>query len=260
MKKIVLATGGYDPVHSGHIAYFKAAKSLGDILYIGVNSDEWLAKKKGQPFMTQQERLDIIQNLKMVDYTVKFDDSDGSACNAIKQVKQLHPDDQIIFVNGGDRTIDNIPEMRLLNQPGFENLKFEFGVGGQQKINSSSTILEQWRYPKTIRPWGYYRILQSYDRTVKVKELVVEPGHYLSMQRHRHRQEFWFVSRGCATVYTINRSTDIEIRNRLDIFENTWIGLNEWHQLANEQETPLHIIEIQYGFECVEEDIERQSQ
>jgi cytidyltransferase-like protein len=260
MKKIVLATGGYDPVHSGHIAYFKAAKSLGDILYVGVNSDEWLSRKKGQPFMTLQERLEIIQNLKMVDFTVKFNDSDGSACDAIRQVRDLHPNDEIIFVNGGDRTPDNIPEMKLLGQQRFQNLTFKFGVGGQDKINSSSTILSQWKYPKTLRPWGYYRILQSDDQTVKVKELVVNPGQHLSMQRHRYRQEFWFVSRGCATVYTINKSTDIEIRDKLNIFENTWIADNEWHQLANEQETPLHIIEIQYGFNCVEEDIERQTQ
>lgn len=258
--KIVLVSGGFDPLHSGHIQYFNHAKSLGDLLYVAVNSDEWLARKKGQPFMSQHERLQIIQNLKMVDYTVKFDDSDNSACNAIRTVRQLHPHDEIIFANGGDRTQDNIPEMKLLNQQGFENLKFEFGIGGQDKINSSSNILEQWRYPRVDRPWGYYRILQSQDPTVKVKELVVNPGQSLSMQRHTNRKEFWFVSQGRATVYTINKSTDLEIRNQLDIFENTWIAQQEWHQLSNEQETSLHLIEIQYGHNCIEDDIERLNQ
>jgi len=255
--KIILATGGFDPIHSGHLQYLQHAKNLGDRLYVGINSDDWLIRKKGQAFLNFSERATIVSNLRMVDAIVDFDDADNSANDAIRQVCEHHPNDQIYFVNGGDRNHNNIPEMSLLNDSKFSNLKFLFGIGGNNKQNSSSTILEQWRYPKTIRPWGYYRILQSNDKTVKVKELVVEPGQTLSMQRHQSRAEFWFVSRGQATVYTINKSTDLEIRNRLDIFENTWIARNEWHQLANEQNIPLHLIEIQYGYNCIEEDIER---
>ena len=66
MKRIVLVTGGFDPLHSGHIAYFKAAKKLGDELWVGINSDAWLERKKGQAFMPYEERLEIIRNLNMV--------------------------------------------------------------------------------------------------------------------------------------------------------------------------------------------------
>ena len=65
--RIVLVTGGFDPLHSGHIGYFKEARSLGDCLIVGVNSDEWLSRKKGQPFMPLKERITLIENLKMVD-------------------------------------------------------------------------------------------------------------------------------------------------------------------------------------------------
>ena len=111
MKKIVLITGGFDPLHSGHIAYFKAAKALGDLLIVGVNSDAWLTRKKGSPFMPLLERTNIIRNIVGVDYVIDFDDSDNSAKNAIQMVRQSYPSDKIIFANGGDRTKTNIPEM-----------------------------------------------------------------------------------------------------------------------------------------------------
>lgn len=130
--KIVLVTGGFDPLHSGHIEYFKAARMLGDKLVVGVNSDAWLARKKGQPFMPITERMSIIENLQMVDHCVIFDDGDGSSIEAIKNVKMMYPDDDIVFANGGDRTRDNIPEMV------FDDVEFVFGVGGANKKNSSS--------------------------------------------------------------------------------------------------------------------------
>ena len=203
--KIVLVTGGFDPLHSGHINYFKSAKTLGDMLIVGLNSDEWLERKKGRAFMPWNERLCIINNLSMVDEVYTFDDEDGSAKAFIKQVRAHYPDAELIFANGGDRTAANIPEMDVVDA----NLSFEFAVGGEDKKNSSSWILEEWRAPKTQRPWGYYRVLHESNNRVKLKELTVEPGKSLSMQRHRSRSEFWFVSEGVASVYTLNRSTEI---------------------------------------------------
>ena len=81
--KIVLVTGGFDPLHSGHIEYFKAAKQLGDELHVGLNSDEWLTRKKGRPFMSFSDRAAIINELSVVDKVISFDDSDNSACGAI---------------------------------------------------------------------------------------------------------------------------------------------------------------------------------
>jgi D-beta-D-heptose 7-phosphate kinase/D-beta-D-heptose 1-phosphate adenosyltransferase len=137
---IVLATGGFDPIHSGHIHYLNDAKKLGNILYVGLNSDGWLTRKKGKPFLNWEERAIVVSNLKSVDYVIPFEDFDGTAKDAIRIVRKHHLTDKIIFVNGGDRTESNIPEMDI-NDP---NLEFVFGVGGNFKQNSSSWILKSW--------------------------------------------------------------------------------------------------------------------
>lgn len=245
--KIVLVTGGFDPIHSGHIAYFKAAKTLGDSLIVGLNSDEWLERKKGRAFMPWNERLCVVNNLSMVDEVYTFDDYDGSAKSFICQVRAHYPDAKLIFANGGDRTKDNIPEMDIVDN----NLEFVFGVGGDDKKNSSSWILEEWKTPKTIRPWGYYRVLHTIGNTVKVKELTVDPGKKLSMQRHQHRSELWFVGEGEATLHWDYGGKKIKL------FKNETINIQEWHQLENNTDNPLKIIEIQFGTDCVEDDIER---
>ena len=255
--KIVLVTGGFDPLHSGHVEYLKTAKSLGDKLVVGINSDAWLTRKKGRPFMPIAERSSVIRELSCVDEIVSFDDSydaDGSAKRFIQDALNLYLTDEIIFANGGDRNKDNIPEMSIQNN----RLSFAFGIGGEDKSNSSSWILEEWKHPKTIRSWGYYRVLHEEGKTLKVKELVVEPNKRLSMQRHKDRSELWFVSEGIATVGTINpRSTDFVIRGVYHYNAYISISSTEWHQLINETDNPLKIIEIQYGSNCVEEDIER---
>jgi D-beta-D-heptose 7-phosphate kinase/D-beta-D-heptose 1-phosphate adenosyltransferase len=253
MKNIVLITGGFDPIHSGHIAYFKAARALGDILVVGVNSDAWLTRKKGSPFMPYTERSDIVKNIVGVDFVIDFNDSDGSAKHAIQMVRQSYPQDHIIFANGGDRTSTNIPEMDIQDN----NLEFVFGVGGDNKKNSSSWILQEWKAPKTERQWGYYRVLHEPNKNVKLKELTVDPGKRLSMQKHKDRSEFWFVSEGTASVYTVNHKTDYESVGVFNEHQHVWIPKSSWHQLCNETDMPLKIIEIQYGDSCVEEDIER---
>ena len=249
--KVVLVTGGFDPVHSGHISYLNHAQHLGDHLVVGLNSDEWLERKKGRAFMPWQERMIILDNLHMSDDVIAFDDSDGTACDAIRKVKEKYPDAHIIFANGGDRTADNIPEMI------FDDVEFVFGVGGEDKKNSSSWILTEWKAPKTERQWGYYRVLHESGKEVKVKELIVEPGSRLSMQRHKDRNEYWFVDSGTASVYTLNTSTDIELFDVYHQHQSLHISQGMWHQLANEGTTPLKLIEIQYGRSCEESDIER---
>lgn len=252
--KIVIVTGGFDPLHSGHIAYFEAARALGDRLVVGINSDDWLTRKKGRPFMPATERRAIIENLRMIDRVVEFNDDDDTAIDAIRAVRDyyIRPGTKFIFANGGDRTADNIPEMV------FDDVDFQFGVGGENKMNSSSWILTEWKTPKTNRAWGHYRVLHEVGPHTKLKELTVMPGQRLSMQRHDQRAEFWFVAEGKATVYTIDdASTDQEVKCELTMHQNTFINKNEWHQLCNETDQPLKLIEIQYGGRCVEEDIER---
>ena len=254
MKRIVLVTGGFDPLHSGHIEYFKAAKLLGDELVVGINSDDWLARKKGRPFMPMTERIAIIEALEVVDDIVTWDDKDDTACGAIfKLMATTGYGKEIIFANGGDRNADNSPEMTVYH----DKIKFEFGVGGTNKMNSSSWILREWKEPKTERIWGYYRVLHENGKEVKVKELTVNPGQRLSMQRHKQRAEHWFVSEGTASVYTLDSSTDLDLIGTYGEHESLHISKTQWHMLANETNKPLKIVEIQYGVNCVEEDIER---
>lgn len=136
--KIVICSGGFDPIHSGHIAYFRAAKRFGDTLVVGVNSDEWLTRKKGKPFMPFRERLEIVQSIKYVDYVMSFNDDDDSAILLIDNVKKSWPKDEIIFANGGDRNPSNNREANV------EGVTFVFGIGGSHKMNSSSEILKSW--------------------------------------------------------------------------------------------------------------------
>ena len=246
INTVVLVTGGFDPLHSGHIEYFKAARALGNMLVVGVNSDAWLERKKGRAFMPSTERINIIQNLKMVDHCILFNDDDDTAIEAINNVKMLYPNSRIIFANGGDRTAKNIPEMIC------DNIEFVFGVGGANKLNSSSWILEEWKAPKTIRDWGYYRILHDVSGT-KVKELTIDPGKSLSMQRHEHRTEFWLVTEGrCSVVKGNDKPTENLCRH--DTIE---VPEGAWHQLTNPYSEPCRIVELQYGARCSEDDIER---
>jgi D-beta-D-heptose 7-phosphate kinase/D-beta-D-heptose 1-phosphate adenosyltransferase len=253
--KVVIATGGFDPIHSGHIAYFEAAAALGDILLVGLNSDAWLRRKKGRAFMPYAERSAIIKNLRMVHQVLELQDDDGSGADGIRQARALYPDAEIVFANGGDRNASNIPEMEIFADDA--RLHFEFSVGGDWKQNSSRWILDEWKAPRTEKPWGEYRLLHDYGPEAKLKELTVDPGQSLSMQRHSKRSEFWFVAEGQATVYTLNRKTDAELVGVFGKHQHIWISRGEWHQLANETDQPLQLVEIQYGEDCIEEDIER---
>lgn len=250
--KVVLVTGGFDPLHSGHIEYFKAAKALGFLLIVGVNSDAWLTRKKGQPFMPIQERKTIIENLHQVHKVIEFDDSDDTAIDAIRVVKNMYPNTKIIFANGGDRTQDNIPEMV------FDDVEFVFGVGGDNKMNSSSWILREWKQPKIVREWGYYRILHDVFGC-KVKELTVEPGKSLSMQKHFKRNEFWHVTEGECYVESQLPSGYVLPTRKLSQFSQIHIPKGDWHKLINPFSEACRIVEIQYGDECVEDDIERKT-
>ena len=249
---VVLVTGGFDPLHSGHIEYFIEAKKLGDKLVVGVNTDAWLKRKKGRPFMPGGERISIIKNLSMVDHCLLFGDDDDSAIEAINNVRLLYPDAHIIFANGGDRTSENIPEM----EADVENISFKFGVGGENKANSSSWILDEWKTQKTERDWGYWRVLDHKpEKGYKVKELVIYPGKSLSDQKHFVRSEQWTILEGQVKMDTewnsIQSSVVLEKHSRP--YE---IGIGVWHKASNPGNENSHILEVQWG-DCYEEDIER---
>lgn len=136
---IVAVSGGFDPIHIGHIRLFEAAKKLGDKLIVILNNDNWLKKKKGFVFMPQKERKELIEALAVVDKVILTthlkNPKDISVC---KELKKLRPD---IFANGGDRTKKNIPEVAVCKRM---NCKMIFNVGRGGKIQSSSWLLSKY--------------------------------------------------------------------------------------------------------------------
>ena len=254
MNKIVILSGGFDPIHAGHVGMIKAARLLGDHLIVGVNSDSWLERKKGAAFMPWHHRAEVVKNIIGVHEVMSFDDSDGSAIDLLKKVQLKYSTSEIIFANGGDRTDKNIPEMSV------DGVKFVFGVGGFDKRGSSSDFLRDWKEPKTIRPWGEYRVLYNNETLglhTKVKELTVQPGQSLSMQRHKHRTEFWHVVDGCCDVHTSLGSGYALPPRTLKPHDRIDIHVGDWHRLNNPYNYPCKLVEIQFGSECSEDDIER---
>lgn len=250
--RIIIVSGGFDPIHTGHIEYFKSAKNLGDKLLVALNSDYWLEMKKGKFFMPFEERKTIIESIRYVDEVIEFDDDKkGSCINALEKVKLLYPNDQIYFANGGDRNKKNIPEMVV------SNINFIFGVGGDKKKNSSSWILSKWQNYFEEREWGsFFHLFQKKD--VKVKELIINPDQKISFQRHFKRNEIWLVISGrCYVAYSNNNNLDDIKKIILNKFDYYIVKAKDWHQIINPFKEPVHIIEIQYGDECIEEDIER---
>jgi len=249
---IVVFTGGFDPIHSGHIEAIKHAQSLGRVI-IGLNSDQWLARKKGRAFMPFEERKVVLDQFKNILCVIDFDDSDDSACDAIWKAKSMFPNNKIVFVNGGDRTKTNIPEMER-----FKNdiqVEFMFSVGGDDKKNSSSWILSEWKHPSESRQWG--KFMTYYDsKESKVKRLILEPGKSISMQYHNERSEFWFVENGVGEIFTIENDQEKTVKI-LKKHESYHVPAGQWHRLENIGVDDLCIIEIQYGVECTEQDIVR---
>ena len=250
----VLVTGGFDPIHSGHIALFKHAKAYGTKLVVGLNSDEWLIRKKGRCFMGYDERKEILLSLSCVDEVLSFNDDDDSSNDAIEQLIQHSP---IIFCNGGDRQKDNVPEHDKYWCDA--RVVFKWGIGGNDKKNSSSILLNEYSNPKTIRTWGYYRVLYE-GEGYKVKELVINPHSSLSMQRHEYRSETWNVVKGeCYVILDNGIHHENIIKHKLKEHKGIFIPVNMWHKGINESDNPAHIIEIWRGESARlnENDIER---
>jgi len=249
--RIAVVSGGFDPLHSGHINYLSAASAYGDILVVLLNSDEWLTRKKGRPFLPFDERANIIERFEMVDHVYAVDDKDGSVTAGLKLVKEAFGHEhEYVFCNGGDRGKDNIPEMEV------EGYEFRFSVGGNHKANSSSWILRDWKNPTVSRVWGKFSDLFQ-DDVVRVKELIIEPNKGISYQRHFKRSEMWFVSKGMLNIkHSFGKPEDFVIHTiQKDGFFHVKQG--DWHQAFNPFKEPCHIIEIQYGEETTEDDIER---
>jgi len=254
MSKVVLVTGGFDPLHSGHIAYFKAARELGDHLVVGVNSDEWLTRKKGRPFMPFEERAAIIKELECVDEVIGFNDDDDSACKAIGQVLATKGSSwTVVFANGGDRTNTTTPEYTTYGNA--NDVEFVFGVGGEDKKNSSSWILKEWSQPTTERAWGRYTVLDKGEGW-QAKQLEFAAGKSLSDQRHFKRSEHWHIVEGEILMKLVYANGDVSIKTYTS-GESIDIPVNTWHKATNLGKNNAKVVEVWMGNELTEEDIER---
>ena len=226
---------------------FEEAHSLNDFgggIIVLLNSDAWLTRKKGKPFMPFEERKRILESLESVITVIEFDDSDDTCIDGLEQVKAAYPwANRYLFCNGGDRTEDNIPENDV------DGITCLFGIGGG-KSNSSSELT------RTERRWGSYQDLYLQPEC-KVKELVIAPNSGISYQRHEHRSELWFVREGCVNVKYTQGNPEGGYTIGLSKHDTFTVKQGAWHQLYNTSEANCYIIEIQYGAETVESDIER---
>ena len=154
-KSIIVLSGGFDPVHKGHLRMFRSASNLGHQVIVGLNSDEWLTRKKGKPFMKFEERKEILEGFRYVNQVLPFDDSDNTASDLIRRVHTIYGSKEheynytdightgmldyykIYFANGGDRTSKNVPEMDVCRELDVTML---WGIGGG-KIQSSSWLI-----------------------------------------------------------------------------------------------------------------------
>lgn len=143
MIKLICISGGIDPIHIGHVRMIKDAAKFGRVIVI-LNSDEWLMRKKGYVFMPWLERKEIIESINGVYEVVAVDDSDGTVCAALREIR---PD---YFGNGGDRTDQNTPEKQLCEELGIEMI---WGLGGE-KIQSSSDLVKKIRVSDNERRGG----------------------------------------------------------------------------------------------------------
>ena len=252
----VLISGGFDPIHVGHIEYMRMASKLGDRLVVAVNSDEWLIRKKGKNFHDYETRVGIVSAVRYVDdVAYPWNDRDGTACDAIRWCLERPSifKRPIIFANGGDRTPSNTPEMDEFQ--GQSDVVFSFGVGS--KVNASSDILRRWDDGLVQRKWGTYRTV-SEGPNYKVKELVIDPGGKIAEQKHFRRDETWTVVAGQLELTLRSPVTTFE--DVIDMNRDTGpivIDIGWWHTAVNVGDEPCRVIEVQTGEYCEERDIER---
>lgn len=238
-----VVSGGFDPLHAGHVRMIREAAKYGEELIVVVNTDEWLLRKKGYVSISLAERMEIVAAIEGVSSVIPAEDDDETVCKTLLALSTKY--EKIVFCNGGDRGRDNTPEMEVLASVGGQSV---FGVGGEQKTNSSSLIWPKHSLGRVQRLWGSYFDHFRNENCV-FKTLEIEPAKGTSYQRHAHRDEFWFMERGYGIV-TIGQQ-------RLLMDTGGWLHVprETWHSIVAGPDGAT-VREMQIGV-CSEDDIER---
>ena len=233
---LVCVSGGFDPLHIGHLEMFRNAAKHGKLVVI-LNSDRWLLRKKGFVFLNWQQRSSIIGDLRYVHAVAEVNDDDNTVCEALARIKPRY------FANGGDRKSDNTPETTLCAQLGIEPL---WNMGGGKLDSSSDVARRAW----VERCWGKYVTLDE-GEDYKVKKLVLAPGQSISLQYHNHRKEYWYMAGPHAQVQLGDELINVKQGDPVIVDP----GVR--HKLSNQGSEPLVVIEVQSGNYLGEDDIIR---
>lgn len=252
-----MVSGGFDPIHIGHVRMFEAARKLGSKLVVVINNDNWLHTKKGHVFMHEKERAEIISNFPFVDKVVltshKKDDPDRSV---VRELARLKP---VIFANGGDRDTKDAknknsslnPEQRYCLE---HNIKMVFNVGRGGKVQSSSWMIRDAsrNFMRSVRPWGSFYGWDAGKRW-KLKTIYIDPKKRLSLQYHHHRAEHWMLVEGDATA-TIHDTDGAARRIQMQVGVPLFVDVKAIHRLESKKGGV--VVEIALG-EFDENDIVR---
>ncbi|MDC0443022.1 cupin domain-containing protein [Gammaproteobacteria bacterium] len=261
-ENFVAVSGGFDPLHSGHISLFKDASKYGKVIAI-INNDNFLLRKKKYIFMPIAERLNVVSSNKYIEDTFVSIDQDDTVSSSIQHLIDSGFNIKY-FANGGDReTRFDIPESDVCTK---NNIELIFGVGGGKtqssseltqnlfSLMSSEKLISKHIKTKQIiqKPWGSYQTLYEEDKFL-LKKLIINPGEEISNQFHNYRHEHWVLVSGNIEVILEDQKTKMSFNDYI------YIPRGSKHQIINPFNEPSEIIEIQSGEILSEDDIVRLS-
>lgn len=252
LDPIVVVSGGFDPTHEGHTALFNEAAKHGKV-HVLLNSDDWLARKKGAALLPWATRRELLINIRAVHRVHPVEDKDDTVCQGLIDLRKKYPHTKILFANGGDRKEGNTPEVAVCMPHKIDVL---WNIGGEKK-NSSSDLLSKYKHSHgirhlTTRTWGSFEILGEGDGWL-TKTLTVWPRKNISFQKHFHREERWLILEGEGEFFSAEAG-----RWLVKPSDQIQIPVNNTHWIANpSHDKNLIILETWLGDKLEESDIER---